>query len=83
MLQASGNDTNLLKNYNLMLCQHRSFKRPDKLGSKEFIIVHYAGEVCYDIEGFVEKNKDSISNVITGVLAQSQNAVISSIYKDL
>lgn len=66
-----------------MLCAHKSYKRPDKLGCKEFIIVHYAGEVCYDTQGFVEKNKDSISTVITEVLSHSQNTVISSIYKSL
>jgi myosin heavy subunit len=32
MLQASGNDTNLLKNYNTMLSHSKSYKRPDKLG---------------------------------------------------
>lgn len=66
-----------------MLCSAKSYKRPDKLGSKEFIIIHYAGEVVYDTQGFVEKNKDSISNVITEVLASSQNSVVQSIYQQI
>lgn len=33
MLQASGNDSNLLKNCNTMLSHSKSFKRPDKLGA--------------------------------------------------
>ena len=33
MLQASGNDGNLLKNCNTMLSYSKSFKRPDKLGA--------------------------------------------------
>lgn len=33
MLQASGNDGNLLKNCNTMLSHSKSFKRPDKLGA--------------------------------------------------
>ncbi len=33
MLQASGNDSNLLKNCNTMLSHSKSYKRPDKLGA--------------------------------------------------
>ncbi len=49
----------------------------------QFIIVHYAGAVAYDIEGFVEKNKDTVSNLITEVMASSKQSIISSIYKPL
>lgn len=69
MLQASGNDSNLLKNCNTMLSSSKSYKRPDQFGSQGFIICHYAGEVQYDIKGFVDKNKDSVSSVITEVLS--------------
>ena len=80
MLQASGNDTKLLKNFNTMLVSNRSYRQPDKLGSRDFIICHYAGNVQYEIENFVEKNKDSTSQLITETLSQSQNQVIAGIY---
>ena len=54
-----------------------------KLGAPQFIVVHYAGSVTYDIEGFVEKNKDAVSNLITEVLASSKGSIINSIYKPL
>ena len=50
----------------------RSMKQPKGLGVPQFIVVHYAGEVSYDIEGFVEKNKDAVSNLITEVMAGSK-----------
>ena len=50
---------------------------------RQFIVVHYAGEVTYEIDGFVEKNKDAVSNLITEVLANSKSQIISSIYKPL
>ena len=50
----------------------KSLKKPKRLGAKSFIVVHYAGEVEYEIDGFVEKNKDAVSNLITEALAGSK-----------
>lgn len=54
-----------------MLSTNKSYKRPDRLGAKQFVVVHYAGDVSYDVEGFVEKNKDSVSSLILEVLQNS------------
>ena len=47
---------------------------------QQFIVCHFAGEVTYDVEGFVEKNKDSVSEIITECLSNSSLALIKSIY---
>ena len=83
MLQASGNDSNFLKNCNTMLSTNKSYRRPDKLGAKQFIVAHYAGEVTYEVEGFVEKNKDSVSSLIIDLLANAKSTLVSSIYAKL
>ena len=62
------------------MASKRSLKKPEKLGAKQFIVVHYAGSVTYDIEGFVEKNKDAVSNLITEVMASSKLSIVKSIY---
>lgn len=41
---------------------------------------HFAGDFTYDVEGFVEKNKDSVSEIITECLANSSQTLIKSIY---
>ena len=45
--------------------------------------MHYAGSVSYEIEGFVEKNKDAVSNLITECLALSKQSILQGIYKPL
>ena len=61
----------------------KSLKKPEKLGAPQFIVVHYAGQVTYDVDGFVEKNKDTVSGLITECLASSKHSIISSIYKPI
>lgn len=48
--------------------KHKAYIRPKKSADKCFIIAHYAGEVTYDITGFVEKNKDELSTDIEDLL---------------
>lgn len=66
-----------------MLSSNKSYKRPDKILTQQFIILHYAGTVPYEIEGFVEKNKDTVSSLITSCLANSKNAVVKSIFSKI
>jgi myosin-5 len=54
---------------NDMLSANKYYKRPNKFGSNEFIVCHYAGEVAYDINGFIEKNRDTLSEVINKALS--------------
>ena len=53
------------------------------LRKMEFVIGHYAGKVTYDADGFVEKNKDSVSNQIKAVMAESKQEIIKNIYEPL
>lgn len=66
-----GTDNGLLKKYNDMLSSNKKFKRPNKFGTSQFIICHYAGEVEYEINSFVDKNKDTVSDLIKSTLSNS------------
>jgi myosin-7 len=43
-------------------------------------VIHYAGEVIYDIAGFVEKNKDSVSKPISDCLSGSSNKIVKQMF---
>ncbi|KAJ3044171.1 Unconventional myosin-VIIb [Rhizophlyctis rosea] len=46
-----------------------------------FGVRHYAGEVVYQIEGFLEKNRDTLRADLMELLALSSNKLISNLFK--
>ena len=66
----SGKDSNVLENCHSTFStgKYKAYIKPKKASHQTFIINHYAGEVIYNIDGFVEKNKDELSPDITALL---------------
>ena len=66
-----GTDKGVLENCHSTFGQGAKYKayiKPKKSSDRTFVLSHYAGEVIYTIEGFVEKNKDELSADITALL---------------
>ncbi|KAM0356085.1 hypothetical protein ACHAPU_000479 [Fusarium lateritium] len=55
--------------------------RRSRLG-QGFILTHYAAEVEYSTEGWLEKNKDPLNDNITRLLATSTNKHIATLFSD-
>jgi myosin protein heavy chain len=55
--------------------------RPSRLG-QGFILTHYAAEVEYSTEGWLEKNKDPLNDNITRLLAASTDKHIATLFAD-
>ncbi|KAM9788989.1 unconventional myosin-XIX [Neosynchiropus ocellatus] len=47
-----------------------------------FTVTHYAGDVNYQIQGMVEKNKDPVPPELTGLLQKSENRLLRRIFSD-
>ena len=48
----------------------------------EFRIVHYAGDVTYNINGFLEKNKDTLFQDLKRLMFNSKNQTVSSMWPE-
>ncbi|CAB4255321.1 similar to Saccharomyces cerevisiae YAL029C MYO4 One of two type V myosin motors (along with MYO2) involved in actin-based transport of cargos [Maudiozyma barnettii] len=48
------------------------FNKP-RFGQTKFVVRHYANDVTYDVEGFIEKNRDTVSDGQFEVLQKTTN----------
>lgn len=55
--------------------------KPSRLG-QGFILTHYAAEVEYSTEGWLEKNKDPLNDNITRLLAASMDKHVANLFVD-
>jgi myosin protein heavy chain len=55
--------------------------RPSRLG-QGFMLTHYAAEVEYSTEGWLEKNKDPLNDNITRLLAASTDKHVAELFAD-
>jgi len=56
------------------------FQKP-KDSTTMFVIHHYAGKVIYDANGFLEKNRDTISSDVSLLLQTSEDRLIRTIFQ--
>ena len=73
-------DMTWLQKLETNLVKHPFYKKP-RLSAGVFAIVHYAGEVIYDVKGFLDKNKDPLPEEITHLIQSSPSSVISKLLK--
>lgn len=56
--------------------------QPKSSHLKKFGIKHYAGDVYYDLDGFLDKNRDTFSNDLLNAMADSTNEYLVSLFKE-
>ncbi|CAF1179599.1 unnamed protein product [Adineta ricciae] len=50
--------------------------------NKSFLIRHYAGDVIYSVDGFLDKNRDTLFDDFKRLLYYSRNPIISSMWPE-
>ncbi|ORX55940.1 myosin-2 [Piromyces finnis] len=79
----SGSDSSLItKLYNnFNNDKYKDFFKKPRFSGDSFTIAHYALDVTYSIEGFLEKNKDTVSDEQLNLLMNSTNEFVKEIVK--
>ncbi|KAK4872802.1 hypothetical protein RN001_014831 [Aquatica leii] len=81
-------DKTLLEKMNNSFKEHKHYinhKKADAklqkvLGREEFRLIHYAGDVTYNIHGFLEKNNDLLFRDLKDAMSKSHNNIIQSVF---
>ena len=58
------------------------YSRP-RMNSMEFGIKHYAGQVWYNVESFLDKNRDTLRFDVMSLMINSKEKMISKMFQDL
>lgn len=58
------------------------YSRP-RLSSMEFGIKHFAGQVWYNVEGFLDKNRDTLRHDVIELMINSKMTMISKMFQEL
>lgn len=68
---------------NKLMKQHKGHRRFDEIKTKPswFVIKHFAGPVSYCTDGFLDKNKDQLSNDIIECMGTSKNDFVVRLFK--
>ncbi|XP_067411952.1 unconventional myosin-Vc isoform X2 [Emydura macquarii macquarii] len=77
-----GTDENWLqKLYNNYINKNPLFQKP-KMSNTSFIIQHFADKVEYKSEGFLEKNRDTVYEVLIEILKNSKFHLCANFFQD-
>ncbi|CAH0548019.1 unnamed protein product [Brassicogethes aeneus] len=82
------NDTTLINKFNTYLSGHNhyishkkaSIKVQKTMGRDEFLIIHYAGHVTYNVKTFIEKNNDLLFRDLKEAMSNSSNSILNTVF---
>ncbi|XP_045414792.1 unconventional myosin-VIIb isoform X1 [Lemur catta] len=75
-----GTDITMLQKLNSVHANNKAFLQPTNIHDARFGIAHFAGEVYYQAEGFLEKNRDVLSADILTLVYSSKNKFLREIF---
>ncbi|KAG8440472.1 hypothetical protein GDO86_006288, partial [Hymenochirus boettgeri] len=81
-LLPQGTDENWLqKLYNNYINKNPMFEKP-RMSNRSFIIQHFADKVEYKCDGFLEKNRDTVYDVLIDLLKTSKFQLCANFFQD-
>ncbi|KAG5883060.1 hypothetical protein JTB14_010448 [Gonioctena quinquepunctata] len=78
----NGTDFSLLSKLHNQHGKNEKYLKPKSDITPAFGIRHFAGDVYYDIPGFLEKNRDTFSQDLKNLVLGSRNDLLKNLFKD-
>eukprot|EP00741_Cyanophora_paradoxa_P005762 tig00000113_g5584.t1 len=75
-----GADETLLHKLHENLSRQKCYVKPRRDADKSFVVTHYAGDVTYEAEGFVDKNKDTVHIDLVRAMQTSKCDIVSLLF---
>ena len=75
----SGSDANLCQKLHSTHGTNKAFKKPRFGGNNAFTIAHYALDVTYDSDGFIDKNRDTVPDEHLALLNATENPFLKEV----
>ena len=75
----NGSDQKFCDKCHSAFSKHPFYKKSLK-APNDFVIRHFAGEVTYRSDDFMEKNKDTLAETLTNALEHSSNSLVKTIF---
>merc|ERR1719356_296381 len=79
-MMPSATDTTLLGKVHNMFKSSRIVYKPSKFASPEFAVAHYAGEVVYNVDTFLEKNTDKLHADVVNLFKSSSVELLKTLF---
>eukprot|EP00759_Apiculatamorpha_spiralis_P059483 PhF_6_TR999/c0_g1_i1/m.1973 len=78
----TGSDKGFLEKITQTHAKNPFFEKK-KLAKSSFIIKHYAGDVSYEVAGFLEKNRDTLKDAIKLIVRASKDQIIANLLPEV
>jgi myosin-5 len=77
----SGSDASFLQKLNTQLGkpEYKDIYKKPRFGNSAFTVAHYALDVTYEVEGFLEKNRDTVPDEHMTLLAATKNPFLKEV----
>jgi myosin V len=78
----AGNDASFLQKLNTQILgkpEYKAVYKKPRFGSSAFTIAHYALDVTYEVDGFLEKNRDTVPDEHMVLLASTKNPFLKEV----